>query len=506
MPNFAIEVVTLMAPTEIYDQLGPDTPEGWDKETRVFVVVATYRNTINWLVLGEMNKDSQKFRDEIYVCASRAHNTLERGCGKYYRGTNSVHVKRLHSDPFESMYNHNHYPLGGLKGADFDARTFPDDVTPEEFTQHVLAFAKADKEMHGGIPRFLTEFDARRIAEEFRKNHVKELAAQKKAAEELAKEQKTTMKLAEPTIKSIDEPTTGSEPSTSDEPVVSSSISIPVTPITTSTPSVPATREYTLEDIEELKTHQHEEQPCKAPEGVANTRGIGSERADERQPPEYDRKDYEYVKEFRAKGQKLIKDVEATVKMVREQKAMQAVLKEAVKTATPGSAVEIASSAFTKEVSEEIALHAKVGVILAELLEKEITAASTVSAVPPPAPISDYNLGIIDKLKEQLVFLSEKSPRTKSTLPGFKQIVSDVRNVQLDTISALITACEKHDKTKAIDFISLLNNYQTESNNGLPLEFVESLKTLISQVEPPISIKEDKPIVRASRGKRGEKY
>lgn len=431
MPSFAIEVTTLMAPTEIYEQLGDQTPQGWDKETRVFVVVATYRNTINWLVLGEMNKDSQKFRDEIYLCASRAHNTLERGCGKYYRGTNSVHVKRLHSDPFESMYNHNHYPLGGLKGADFDAQTTPMDVTPDEFRQHILAFAQADKEMHAGVPRFLSAYDANRIAAEFRKNYEKEIAAIDKGK---------------------DEQDSG--------------------------------REYTKEDLEELKLHQHEEQPCKAPEGVANTRGIGSERADERQPPEYDRKDYEYVKEFREKGKKLLQNVEETVRMIREQKEMQTVLKEAVKSATTGSPVEIASSAFTQEVVEEIALHAKVGVILAERHEKE-----TATHFPDEGEsITDYNLRVIDILKEQLQNLNKKkSSQPKSTLPGFKQIATDVQSVKEDTITALIIACEKHYKGEQIDFDKLVNAYREESDNGIPLEFVESLKTTISQVETPVS-------------------
>lgn len=57
------------------------------------MAVATSGNSINWFVLGEMNKDGQHFRDEIYACASNAHNSVDRGCGKYYRGTNAVHVK-----------------------------------------------------------------------------------------------------------------------------------------------------------------------------------------------------------------------------------------------------------------------------------------------------------------------------------------------------------------------------------------------------------------------------
>lgn len=48
------------------------------------------------------------------------------------------------------MYSHNHYPLGGNNGKDFDSVTFPNDVTPDEFKQHMLNFANYDALMHDG--------------------------------------------------------------------------------------------------------------------------------------------------------------------------------------------------------------------------------------------------------------------------------------------------------------------------------------------------------------------
>ncbi len=429
MPSFAIEVVTLMAPTEIYQQLGENTPEGFDKEAQVFVVVATHKNSINWLVLGEMNKDSQAFRDEIYTCASQAHNTLDRGCGKYYRGTNSVHVKRLHSDPFESMYNHNHYPLGGIKGIDFEATTFPEDVTPEEFKKHLVAFSEADAKMHNGAPRFLTKTNAYRIAEVFRKNY---------------EENKSQVEL---------------------QPAHSNS-----------------NREYTEEDLEELRLHQHEEQPCKAPDNAAhNTRGIGSERADERQPPEYSQPEYEYVLKFREEGKKRDAQVTATVTAVKHTLALQQTLLKAVEQATPGSPVAIAANAFTSDVAIDIALHARQDAILNPPPNK--------IAYEQMSEIKVYNQTILALLKDALKEVEAKEVfRAKKTLPGLQVLKEHAKNVQIDTLKALIESIDSKlldPKEEILNFESILQSYQVESQESIPEHFAHNLKQMIAGVESP---------------------
>jgi hypothetical protein len=300
---FAIEVAQLEAPTEMYDRLGEDTPPGEAKTTEVFVVVSTYRNVINWFVLGQMNEDAQSFRDEIYTCACKAHNTLERGCAGYYRGTNSVHVKRHHADAFEAMYNHNHYPLGNAKGADFDPASFPAPIQPDEFRQHIMAFAEEDAKMHDGKPRFLTIEKAARIADEFDKNYQLEI------------KQKV--------------------------------------------PLDPQQRSYSDDDIKELRDFGNAEQPCKPLQPILGTRGINAEIADTRQPPELENKHYGYVWQSRSHGQakqamvnKLAQQRHKTVmkELSTDFSALKAELNEVMHAGNSGSAPTIASAAFRDEV------------------------------------------------------------------------------------------------------------------------------------------------------------
>ncbi|MFY2508789.1 BspA family leucine-rich repeat surface protein [Vibrio pectenicida] len=240
---FAVEVARLDAPTEAYERFGDKIPPIFEKNTPVSVVVATYANSINWLVMGPMQVDGQKFRDEVYVCASKANSLSVRGCGKYYRGTNSTHTKRLHSDAFESMYNHNHYPQGGMNGNNFESTSLPPDVTPAEFKKHLTEFLYFDKEIHDGIPRFLSSCKVDEASEQFECAYYNPDLVDNSGA-----------------------------------------------------------RLYDGEDIKELVLNQHIEQPCKSSEHQDNTRGIASERADDRQPIEYSTKEYQYVLDFRKKG------------------------------------------------------------------------------------------------------------------------------------------------------------------------------------------------------------
>ncbi|WP_181252011.1 hypothetical protein, partial [Yersinia pseudotuberculosis] len=70
--------------------------------------------------------------------------------------------------------------------------------------------------------------------------------------------------------------------------------------------------EYNEQDICELKENAAQEQPCRSPDNISlNTRGIASEKANERQPYEYSKKEYEYVLQFRAQGEIHLKNANA---------------------------------------------------------------------------------------------------------------------------------------------------------------------------------------------------
>ena len=252
---FAVEVSSLVVPTEAYERFGEKTPPIFLKETPVSIVVSTYANCINWFIVGPMSLDGQKFRDEVYLCASRANSESERGCGNYYRGTNDLHVKRQHADAFEAMYNHNHYPQGGVNGSDFDAGTFPADVSPEEFREHLTSFLKFDAELHDGIPRFISKCKVDEICELFSEAY-------------------------------------------HNPHIVDNS----------------GSRAYNEKDIEELALYGDVEKPCKSTGRSENTRGIHADKADERQPIEYSKEEYKYVLESRIKGREHLEDLKLAEK------------------------------------------------------------------------------------------------------------------------------------------------------------------------------------------------
>jgi hypothetical protein len=80
---------------------------------------------INWFVIGEMDQSTQDFRDVIYKTAAQAHALID-GCTGYYRGTNSLHLKRHHTRVEDSFNNHNHY-------------RFDKNVTPDMLRDHMNA-------------------------------------------------------------------------------------------------------------------------------------------------------------------------------------------------------------------------------------------------------------------------------------------------------------------------------------------------------------------------------
>jgi DNA-binding ferritin-like protein (Dps family) len=97
------------------------------------VKIEVLGQVINWFIIGDMDQSTQVFRDIVYMAAANAHSLTD-GCTGYYRGTNSLHLKRHHTKLEDSFYNHNHY-------------RFERDVTPEMLREHMNAIIVQE---HGG--------------------------------------------------------------------------------------------------------------------------------------------------------------------------------------------------------------------------------------------------------------------------------------------------------------------------------------------------------------------
>ena len=146
-----------------YPNYKPTYTPGNGKTTTAGLVLSVTRETINWSIEAPVDQDytSQKWRNEVYGTAGKAQRAIPVGCVGYYRGTNSLHVKRQHQTIDEAAHNHNHY-------------RFEQEVTPELFEQHVMNFVEFDKESdHNGTSKkgeskFLSEESAKIIIEAFR--------------------------------------------------------------------------------------------------------------------------------------------------------------------------------------------------------------------------------------------------------------------------------------------------------------------------------------------------
>jgi hypothetical protein len=110
----------------------PDAPanNGVDK---FGVKIEVLGQVINWFIIGPLDQSTQKFRDIIYLAAANSHAMTD-GCTGYYRGSNSLHVKRHHTKLDDALYNHNHY-------------RFEREVTPDMLGDHMNAIIMQE---HGG--------------------------------------------------------------------------------------------------------------------------------------------------------------------------------------------------------------------------------------------------------------------------------------------------------------------------------------------------------------------
>lgn len=87
------------------------------------------KSVITWSFIAPFDKTHQSFRDEVFNTAAKAHACVANSCETYYRGTDHLHLKEMHSYPEEAFFNHNHY-----RTADGDP------ITPVEVYQHLFGF------------------------------------------------------------------------------------------------------------------------------------------------------------------------------------------------------------------------------------------------------------------------------------------------------------------------------------------------------------------------------
>lgn len=211
--------------------------------------------TITWYFISPLDATRQEFRDELYQSAALGHLKVDGHCEKYWRGTNSLHVKKMHTKLEEAETNHNHYRLENDR-----------DYSPITVTQHLFGLVEAQQEMglfedKTKIEKFLSLEEALEISHQYNlfwteMNHV--------GAAHVAKVGAKTLHL--PARK---------------ESLMSRYKQLPE-------------HTFTPEDIAEWEANRDKEEPCRAIsplsplqerlQGVkAGMRGIGSELAHTRQ-------------------------------------------------------------------------------------------------------------------------------------------------------------------------------------------------------------------------------
>lgn len=128
------------------------TPAGYKPTTPKIQVK---EGTITWYFSGVGHDEStQEFRDQIFRTAALGHLLVDGACSKYYRGTNAMHVKRMHTSENESASNHNHY------------RVEDNFVTASQFAEHLQGFLKA-QEAYKIPEKFLDKEEAEELISEY---------------------------------------------------------------------------------------------------------------------------------------------------------------------------------------------------------------------------------------------------------------------------------------------------------------------------------------------------
>lgn len=93
-------------------------------------------STMTWYLVAPKDTTLQEFRDQLYKTAAKAHLKVENHCRKYYTGSDSLHIKKMHTHKDEINCNHEHYRIQDDQ-----------DVQPVHVYQHLSGFIEAQKEL-----------------------------------------------------------------------------------------------------------------------------------------------------------------------------------------------------------------------------------------------------------------------------------------------------------------------------------------------------------------------
>ncbi len=125
------------------------------KSRDINIKVQIKEGTITWYFANcGHDETTQEFRNQVFRSAALGHLLVPGACSKYYRGTNAMHVRRMHTSEEESKINHNHY------------RVHDNYVTPSQFDAHLRGFLKA-QEAYGFTNKFLNEEEVTRLVKEY---------------------------------------------------------------------------------------------------------------------------------------------------------------------------------------------------------------------------------------------------------------------------------------------------------------------------------------------------
>lgn len=133
-----------------------------EQTLKVPIKLQVKEGVITWYFIAPHDVTKQDFRDEVYRSAALAHLRVENACEKYLRGTNALHVKKMHTSEEESGLNHNHYRL--MEGHD---------VEPKDLRQHLMGFVQAQKELKlvaGDKEKYLDKEEAEEILRQYEKH------------------------------------------------------------------------------------------------------------------------------------------------------------------------------------------------------------------------------------------------------------------------------------------------------------------------------------------------
>jgi hypothetical protein len=100
-----------------------------NEKIEVSIKFQVKKSVITWSFNAPKDITFQSFRDQVFNTAAIAHSCVDNSCETYYRGTDHLHIREMHSCEEEARFNHNHYRTadGGH-------------VTPIEVYQHLVAF------------------------------------------------------------------------------------------------------------------------------------------------------------------------------------------------------------------------------------------------------------------------------------------------------------------------------------------------------------------------------